>query len=134
MLVEDPAGDARLLLETRSGSDDTPLAYYVVDDFGRDKEAPESEWQRASLPRRESLSVRYPNQRSVVLDDETNWSPWSSPYRSSGQLNRSPGWAPVFAISGDVPDRRCAVQLVVSIHSSLKFLHCSPRRSLVRSP
>ena len=90
VLVEDPEGVARLLLETRSGTDDTPLAYYVVDDFGRDKEATESEWQRASLPRRESLSVRYPNQRSVVLDDETNWSPWSSPYRSSGQLNRSP--------------------------------------------
>ncbi|MYI61827.1 MAG: hypothetical protein F4105_09205, partial [Gemmatimonadetes bacterium] len=90
VLVEDPEGDARLLIETRSGTDDTPLAYYVVDDFGRDKEATESEWQRASLPRRESLSVRYPNQRSVVLDDETNWSPWSSPYRSSGQLNRSP--------------------------------------------
>ncbi len=89
-LVEDPAGDARLLIETRSGTDDTPLAYYVVDDFGRDKEATEAEWQRASLPRRESLTVRYPNQRSVVLDDETNWSPWSSPYRSSGQLNRSP--------------------------------------------
>ena len=90
VLVEDPEGDALLLIETRSGTDDTPLAYYIVDDFGRDKEATESEWQRASLPRRESLSVRYPNQRSVVLDDETNWSPWSSPYRSSGQLNRSP--------------------------------------------
>ena len=89
-LVDDPAGGARLLLETRSGTDDTPLAYYIVDDFGRDKEATESEWQRASLPRRESLSVRYPNQRSVVVDDETNWSPWSSPYRSPGQLNRSP--------------------------------------------
>ncbi len=94
VLVADPQGDARLLLETRSGTDDTPLAYYVVDDFGRDQEATESEWQRASLPRRESLSVRYPNQRSVVLDDETNWSPWSSPYRSSGQLNRSPDGRP----------------------------------------
>ena len=89
-LVADPAGAAHLLLETRSGTDDTPLSYYIIDDFGRDKEVTEADWQRASLPRRESLSVRYPNQRSVVLDDETNWSPWSSPYRSSGQLNRSP--------------------------------------------
>ena len=89
-LVEDPEGVARLLLETRSGTDDTPLSHYIVDDFGRDKEVTESEWRRAALPRRESLSVRYPNQRSVILDDETNWSPWSSPYRSPNQLNRSP--------------------------------------------
>jgi hypothetical protein len=89
-LVDDPEGVALLLLETRTGTDDTPLAYYIVDDFGRDKEVAESDWQRASLPRRESLNVRYPNQRSVVLDDETNWSTWSSPYRSPGQQNRSP--------------------------------------------
>lgn len=93
-LIDDPEGAARLLLEVRSGTDDTPLAYYIVDDFGRDREVTAAEWQRASLPRRESLAVRYPNQRSVVLDDETNWSPWSSPYRSSGQLNRAPDGRP----------------------------------------
>ena len=93
-LIDDPEGAARLLLEVRSGTDDTSLAYYIVDDFGRDKEVTQTEWQRASLPRRESLAVRYPNQRSVVLDDETNWSPWSSPYRSSGQLNRAPDGRP----------------------------------------
>ena len=49
-LVEDPEGVARLLLETRSGTDDTPRSYYIVDDFGRDKEVTASEWQRASLP------------------------------------------------------------------------------------
>lgn len=93
-LLSDPEGAARLLLEVRSGIDDTPQAYYIVDDFGRDREVTQTEWQRAALPRRESLAVRYPNQRSVVLDDETNWSPWSSPYRSSGQLNRSPDGRP----------------------------------------
>ena len=84
-LVEDPGDGAQLLIETRSGVDDTPLAHYIVDDFGREKE-----WKLASLPRRESLFVRYPNQRSVVIDDGINWSTWSSPYRSSGQQNRSP--------------------------------------------
>ncbi|MBT6145161.1 MAG: hypothetical protein HN712_19375 [Gemmatimonadetes bacterium] len=89
-LIDEEEGPARLILETRSGTDDTPQAFFVVDDFGRDKEVTETQWRRASLPRRESLTVRYPNQRSVVLDDKTNWSSWSSPYRSSGRLNRSP--------------------------------------------
>ena len=89
-LVEDPEGVARLILETRTGADDTPLAYLVVDDFGRDREVSQQEYDRASLPKREDTSIRYPGQKSSITEDRTNWSPWSSPYERPAVQNRSP--------------------------------------------
>jgi len=89
-LVEDPEGIARLILETRTGADDTPLAYLVVDDFGGTREVSQKEYDRAVLPRRENTQIRYPGQKSGIAEDRTYWSPWSSPYAQSGLKNRSP--------------------------------------------
>ena len=89
-LVEDPEGVARLIIETRTGADDTPLAYLVVDDFGGTKEVSQKEYNSAALPRRENTNIRYPGQKSGIVEDRTYWSPWSSPYEQSGLQNRSP--------------------------------------------
>ena len=89
-LAEDPDQVARLRLETRTGTDDTPLAYLVVDDFGGDLEVSRADYDKAALPRRENTTIRYPGQKSGITEDRQNWSTWSSSYELSGLQNRSP--------------------------------------------
>ena len=88
-LVEDRAAPVQFLLETRTGRDDTPLVYYVVDEVGRDVEVTKEEYDRAKAPLSSRPGLRFPGRRSAVVEDRENWTPWSSPYRTSGQANRS---------------------------------------------
>ncbi len=91
--VEDPNAPVRMILETRSGLDDSPLAYYVVSELGGQKEVTEKEYKRAS-PRelRGTDLVDLPGRRSGVVEDVANWGLWSSPYDPdvSGEDIRSP--------------------------------------------
>ena len=86
--VADPDAPVRLILETRSGLDDSPLAYYVVGELGEQKEVTGKEYQRAAPPELRS-SVRLPGMRSAVAEDLKNWDAWSSPYDTSGEDLRS---------------------------------------------
>ncbi|MBI2505012.1 MAG: hypothetical protein HYW07_17475 [Candidatus Latescibacteria bacterium] len=86
---EDPQAPARLVLETKSGLDDTPLAYFVVDELGGDREVSQKEYERAPPPRIDRSDLRLPGIRSAIAEDRKTWTPWSSPYSSSGAPNRS---------------------------------------------
>lgn len=88
-LAEDPTAPVQLVLQTRTGRDDSPLAYFVIDDLGRDVEVTEAEYREAELPKQCCQNVRLPGTRSAVTDDREQWTPWSSPYTRSGEQNRS---------------------------------------------
>lgn len=88
-LVEDPEAPASLVLETRTGSDDTPLAYHVVDELGRDVEVSQTQYERADPPRRDRSGLRLPGMQGPVTEDSENWTSWSSPYATSGENIRS---------------------------------------------
>ena len=78
-----------MVLETRTGSDDTPQSYYVVDELGRDAQVTKQQYDQATPPPRDRPELRLPGMRSVVTDDKTYWTPWSSPYQRSGERIRS---------------------------------------------
>lgn len=86
---EDPNAPVRLVLQTKTGADNTPLAYHVVDELGRDAEVSRPEYERASLPNIGRISLRLPGMRGPVTEEQENWTPWSSPYGASGEQNRS---------------------------------------------
>ena len=88
-LREDPQAPVRLVLKTRSGRDDTPLSYLVIDELGRDVEVSQKEYGRADPPRRDRTGLRLPGMQGGIVEDRTMWSPWSSPYGRSGEQNRS---------------------------------------------
>ena len=80
-----PDAPVSLSVETRSGTDDTPLAYHVVTEIGKEREVSESEWARA----RQSTNPG-PGDKGSVAEDAAHWSFWSSPYHTSGPQLRSP--------------------------------------------
>lgn len=88
-LREDPQAPARLVLETKTGIDDTPRSYYVVDELGRDVEVTQREHQLADPPRIDRTGLRLPGMQGAITEDRNQWTPWSSPYERSGEQNRS---------------------------------------------
>jgi hypothetical protein len=86
---EDPEAPVRLVLQTKTGHDGTPLAYHVVDELGRDVEVTKAAYESASLPNLSRPSLRLPGMRGLVTEEEENWTPWSSPYGEPGEQNRS---------------------------------------------
>nr|HID59668.1 T9SS type A sorting domain-containing protein [Desulfobacterales bacterium] len=78
-ILFDPEARVSVVVETRSGKDDTPSIYYkkVNDQL---VEVSKEEYEK--LP-----SIL----KGPVLDDTENWSPWSLPHLSSGELITSPG-------------------------------------------
>jgi hypothetical protein len=50
-LVEDPDARVSFQLQTRTGLDDSPQAYWVVNEVGADVEVPKSDYDRADLPK-----------------------------------------------------------------------------------
>ncbi|MFC1525224.1 hypothetical protein ACFL6X_00255 [Candidatus Latescibacterota bacterium] len=88
-LAADPAAPVRLFLETRTGTDDSPVAWYVVDELGGDREVSEQVYGRAEPAPLGRQDVRIPGRKSRIGEDQTNWGPWSSPYLASGEQSRS---------------------------------------------
>ena len=86
-----PAPDApiRLVLETRTGKDDTPKAHYIVSDIGTERKVEEAVYNKA-LEKSPFVKGDRPGDKSSIQLDEQNWSFWSTPYDRSGQLLRSP--------------------------------------------
>lgn len=89
-LAEDPDAPATILLQTRSGLDDSPRSHFVIDELGRDVQVTEEEYDRSDLPKSCCVDLRLPGVRSAITEDTEQWSPWSSPYQDSGLQNRSP--------------------------------------------
>lgn len=88
-LVEDAAAPVRLVLQTRTGRDDSPLSYWVVNEVGADVEVSREEYDKADPPKSCCLDLRLPGMQSAITDDRQQWTPWSSPYLRPGQENRS---------------------------------------------
>ncbi len=86
-----PAPDApiRLVLETRTGRDDTPQAYYIISDLGTERQVEQAVYDKA-LEKSPFVQGDRPGDKSSIKPDEQNWSFWSTPYDLSGQLLRSP--------------------------------------------
>ncbi len=86
-----PAPDApvSLVLETRTGKDDTPKAYYIISDMGAERQVAEAIYNKA-LEQSPFVEGDRPGDKSSIKLDEQNWSSWSTPYDLSGQLLRSP--------------------------------------------
>lgn len=85
-----PEAPVHLALETRTGLDDTPTVYYVVDHVGRDSVVTQEEFDRAPPPRPGRKDLRFPGMQSATSHDAEMWSAWSSSYRRAGEWNRSP--------------------------------------------
>jgi len=89
-IIEDPDAPVRLILETKSGLDDSPMSYYIVGEFGDNKQVTEKEYKRANPVRIDRPSLRLPGMQTAVIEDLEDWSPWSSSYTRSGEAIRSP--------------------------------------------
>ena len=89
-LYEDPDAPVRLVLETKSGLDDSHMTYYIVGEFGENKEVTQKQYERANPVRIDRPSLRLPGMQSAITEDLEDWSPWSSPYAGSGEEIRSP--------------------------------------------
>ena len=86
--LSDPDAPVNLILETRTGRDDSPRVYTLLNEIGAEEIVDMTTFQRAPEP-----SIRLgarPGDKESIQDDLDNWSPWSTPYRSPGELLRSP--------------------------------------------
>ena len=76
------------MLETRTGRDDSPVKYYVLDEFDAEEEVDLDTYKLAP-----ESSIRLGprvGDRASIVDDLDNWSVWSTPYNEPGQTVRSP--------------------------------------------
>jgi len=90
-----PEVSARMVVETRSGNDTTPLIYHQYTDKHRLKVVDEDTWLKLE-PYQPGKPIR-PYMRGPVTYDEENWSHWSVPaYQSPGKQIISPGPARYF--------------------------------------
>ena len=101
-----PAPDAlvQISVEVRTGRDDSPLVYHIIDELRREEVVGFEDWEKA--PRK--IDQGFPGQQGSVQDDLANWSFWSVPHFTSGEEIR-------------VPDGRQYIQLRASITSEEVF-------------
>ena len=95
---DDPAAPVSMEVQTRSGRDDSPLVYHVINDMGgetvirgENREEMEGKYQKLEAPPRYYWQPIRPGMRGSVTYDTENWSSWSVPYLESGEQIRSPG-------------------------------------------
>jgi hypothetical protein len=99
-----PDAPVQIAIEVRSGRDETPLVYHIIDELRREIVAAFEDWDKA--PRK--LDRGFPGQQGAVEDDLANWSFWSVPHYTAGEGIR-------------VPDGRQFIQLRASITSEEVF-------------
>ena len=87
--IPSPDAPISLVLETSTGKDDTPKAYYIISDIGTEQKVEEAAYNKA-LEKSPFVQGDRPGDKSSIKLDEQNWSFWSTPYDRSGQLLRSP--------------------------------------------
>ena len=80
-----PRDLVHLSMETRTGTDDTPMAYHVITEIGRQREVTKAEWSRAP-----SSPKGRPGEKGAVTEDTDHWSFWSAPQTTSGDPVHSP--------------------------------------------
>ena len=75
-----------IAVEVRTGRDDSPLVYHIIDELRREEVVEFVDWDQA--PRK--FDSGFPGQKGSVQDDLANWSFWSVPHYTSGEGIRVP--------------------------------------------
>lgn len=83
-------------VEIRTGRDPSPTAYFGFDDLGAHVEVTKRQWDRLQPLETRGASTIVGN-RGPVVEDQDNWSFWSTPLRDSGQHPRLP-WGRFFQL------------------------------------
>lgn len=78
----DPLAKAHVSIEVRSGRDDDPNLYHEYDDKGREVVVTRQRFEKELAP----ANRQRPGVRASVQYDAENWTFWSSPFTTSGQL------------------------------------------------
>ena len=79
----------RIGVEVKIGLDDTPIAYLSYNDLQQHVEVTREEYDRLK-PRSRTVDPPSVGWRGPIIDDQNQWSFWSSPLRQSGQRPRVP--------------------------------------------
>lgn len=87
--VPAPGAPTRVKVEIKTGLDDTPIAFQTYNDLQQQVEVSRSDYERLK-PRVFPWDPPSVGWRGPIIDDQTNWSFWSSPVRQSGQRPRVP--------------------------------------------
>ena len=92
-LVATPDADVSVQVETRSGSDDSPLVHHKTLDTGGEMVITEEEYYHGGLKPAPISAEDWvaPNQQGSITDDTEHWSFWSLPHTDSGEAVTSPG-------------------------------------------
>lgn len=88
-LVPALGAPTRVKVEIKTGLDDTPISYQTYNDLQQQVEVSRSDYDRLK-PRVFSWDPPSVGWRGPIIDDQTNWSFWSSPVHQSGQRPRVP--------------------------------------------
>ncbi len=78
----DPLAQSHVSIEVRTGLDSDPNLYYEYDDKGREVVVTRQRFEKELAP----ASTQRPGVRASVQYDTDNWTFWSSPFTTSGQL------------------------------------------------
>ncbi len=97
-VIPDADAPVWMEVETRSGRDDSPLVYHMINDMGgetvirgQNREEMERKYEELlEAPQYYWQPIR-PGMRGSITYDTENWSSWSVPYLESGEQIRSPG-------------------------------------------
>ena len=76
----------QIAVEVRTGRDDSPLVYHIIDELRREDVVEFQDWDQAPW----NFYSGFPGQKGSVQDDLANWSFWSVPHRTSGEGIRVP--------------------------------------------
>jgi hypothetical protein len=88
-LLPAPEAPAHIQVAIRTGLDDTPISYRTYNDLQEKIEISRSGYEKLK-PRVFSYDPPSVGWRGPVIEDQNQWSFWSSPIRESGQLPRVP--------------------------------------------
>lgn len=87
--VPAPEAPTRVKIEIKTGLDDTSISYQTYNDLQQQVEVSRSDYDRLK-PRVFPWDPPSVGWRGPIIDDQTNWSFWSSPVYQSGQRPRVP--------------------------------------------
>lgn len=87
--VPAPQAPTRVKIEIKTGLDDTSISYQTYNDLQQQVEVSRSDYDRLK-PRVFPWDPPSVGWRGPIIDDQTNWSFWSSPVYQSGQRPRVP--------------------------------------------
>ena len=85
----DPEANTNIRVLVRTGLDDTPSAYHTFNDLRQPSEVSAAEYSRLK-PRRWPFDPTAVGWAGPIIEDNENWSFWSTPIEQSGERPRVP--------------------------------------------